>query len=347
MAQLTSTTCTSLSVAGSAVWTTASSTGQGSGIDADKIGGYNPRYINPYNPAQQHGARWIELNTLNTTAGGLTTFYPYIINGARNADGTCGLDIRRTSIHQDGGGYGCCFNTYRYRAGTTNFWEVHDNWGASWGGYYPFVANLQCSTTDSQVAIWIRGGLTYYYRFHSDEAFTSTSLAESRSFSGTTIGTTTTISIPSDSHYYQHHLCSQGYNLGLSAYRWNTVFTVNAINTSSDIKTKENFGESLGLDFIMKLKPKSYTLKQLPNMCDFAATFLDTRRQHGLIAQEVKETMDELNISEQDFGAYNNESDLILSLKYDEFIPICIKAIQQQLQDVDDLEERILALEAA
>jgi hypothetical protein len=98
MAQLVSTTCTSLSVAGSAVWTAANSTGQGSGIDADRIGGYNPNFINPYNPAQQHGARWIVLETLNTGAGALSTFYPYIINGARNADGTCGLDIRRTSL---------------------------------------------------------------------------------------------------------------------------------------------------------------------------------------------------------------------------------------------------------
>ena len=82
-------------------------------------------------------------------------------------------------------------------------------------------------------------------------------------------------------------------------------------------------------------------------MCDFAATFLDTRRQHGLVAQEVKEAMDELNINEQNFGAFNNESDQILSLRYDEFVPILIKAIQQQLQDVDDIEERINALEAA
>ena len=347
MAQLVSTTCTSLSVAGSAVWTAANSTGQGSGIDADKIGGYNPNFINPYNSAQQHGARWIVLETLNTGAGALSTFYPYIINGARNADGTCGLDIRRTSVHQDGTGYGCCFNTYRYRAGTTNFWEVHDNWGSAWGGYYPFVAKLQCSTTDNQVAIWIRGGLTYYYRFHSAEAFTDTTLTSSRSFSGTTISTASTVEIPSDSHYYQHNLCSQGYSLGQSAYRWNTVFTVNAINASSDANYKENYGESLGLKFVMKLKPKSYTLKQLPNMCDFAATFLDTRRQHGLVAQEVKEAMDELNISEQDFGAFNNEDEKVFSLRYDEFVPVLIKAVQQQLEDVDDLENRISLLEAA
>jgi hypothetical protein len=65
------------------------------------------------------------------------------------------------------------------------------------------------------------------------------------------------------------------------------------------------------------------------------------------VAQEVKEAMDELNISEQDFGAFNNEDEKVFSLRYDEFVPVLIKAVQQQLKDVDDLENRISLLEAA
>lgn len=346
MASLQSTTvATSLTNAGTAVWTTANSTGAGSGIDADKIAGYDIRYLSAYN-SFNNGA-WQRLDSFNTgtisDATQLGRWYPYIINGARSADGTCGLDLRRTSVHQDGGGYGAFFGTFRYRASGSNFWEVTENWGS--GSYYPFVANVQASTTDSQVAIWIRGGLSYYYRFHSAEAFVSTTISDSRSFSGTTINFTTSTSIPSVAHYYQHHICSQGYNLGDSSFRWSTVYTTSAISASSDGRTKENLGPSLGIEFLMLLKPKSYTLKPHAHMTEDVVKNLDTRRYHGLVAQDVKQALDTLNISYDDFAGLDMQNENHFSLHYDEFIPVCVNSLQKQLTDLEDLEQRVKKIE--
>jgi hypothetical protein len=343
MATLNTASFTGLTVNGNTVWRSSNATGQNSTINADMIGGYNLNYIASYNSF--NNGVWQNLTSLDWTAApaSLSTFYPLVIDGARNADGTCGLDLRRTSVHQDGGGYGAFFGTIRYRAGNTNFWEITENWGS--GTYYPFVANVQCSTTDNQVAIWIRGGVSYYYRFHSQESFTSTALATSRSFSGSTISTTTTVSVPSSSHYYQHNICSQGYNLGQSSFNWGTVYSVSAISASSDGRTKENIGITFGKDFVMKLKPRSYTLKPHPNWTNEVTGAMDTRRQHGLVAQEVKEAMDAVGIAEEDFGGYDAQNPDFLHIRYDEFIPILTKAIQEQFIDLEDLEHRVNVLE--
>jgi hypothetical protein len=346
MATLLSTTvATSLSNAGTAVWTAANTTGSGSGVDADLLASYDIRYFGSYNSF--NNGVW--QRTTGLTVGNIADatqlgrWYPYIIDGARSADGTCGLDLRRTSVHQDGGGFGAFFGTFRYRASGSNFWEVTENWGS--GSYYPFVANVQASTTDSQVAIWIRGGLSYSYRFHTAEAFTSTTIADSRSFSGSTVSFLTGSAIPSQSHYYQHNLCAQGYNIGDASFRWGTVYTVTAISASSDARTKENVEMSLGLEFLMTLKPKSYTLRPHLHMAEDIANNLDTRRYHGLVAQDVRDALASLDINYDDFAGLNMTNENHYGLNYDEFIPICVNAVQTQLSQLDELELRVNKLE--
>jgi nitrate reductase assembly molybdenum cofactor insertion protein NarJ len=72
----------------------------------------------------------------------------------------------------------------------------------------------------------------------------------------------------------------------------------------------------------------------------------DQRRRQGLIAQEVKETMDQLGLATDDFIGYNDETPDHLSLVYEQFIPVLIKSVQQQQSQIQDLLARIEQLES-
>ena len=114
----------------------------------------------------------------------------------------------------------------------------------------------------------------------------------------------------------------------------------NAPNTSSDANDKSNIADSdLGLNFVSQLTPRKYTL----NSGD------SNRTHYGLIAQEVKTVLDNNSISTKDFAPYIKaelkeiESDVgtgeyKYALRYEEFIGILIKAIQELEQRVQDLE---------
>jgi hypothetical protein len=334
MATLQSTSTTELSVANSRAWR-ATDVGPTGGIDADRIAGYNIEYM--------HVTSRLKFLDLRSNTSYLdSTFYPMIISGLSTADTVAEIDVRRTSVHQDGGGFGAFFGTYRYRAGGYNFWEVKENWG---NGRYPFVANL-ATASDNKTAIWLRGNCTYYYTFNTNDSLLDVTPNSNKAFGGTTVSPTTTVSLPPDAALYQHDLCSQGYNLGESTFRWGTVWTVSAINTSSDAKFKEDVKDlNFGLNFVKKLQPKSYQLKVQPHFSDDIKERLDKRRYHGLVAQDVKKAMDICGIKEKDFAGLNNTNPNHLSLRYDEFIPVLTKAVQEQFDLVDQIEERIKRLE--
>jgi len=71
------------------------------------------------------------------------------------------------------------------------------------------------------------------------------------------------------------------------------------------------------------------------------------RFHHGLIAQEVKQVIDDLGI---DFGGYQDHSiadgDSTLTIGYDELIAPLIKAVQELKSTIDNLESRIQTLES-
>ena len=70
-----------------------------------------------------------------------------------------------------------------------------------------------------------------------------------------------------------------------------------------------------------------------------------TRFHHGLIAQDVKEIMDEMNI---DFAGYQDHSIKegldVLSIGYQELIAPMIRAIQEQQEQIDTLKEEIKSI---
>lgn len=111
---------------------------------------------------------------------------------------------------------------------------------------------------------------------------------------------------------------------------WRNIYLNNAATVISDSRTKENIVSSdLGLDFINNLNPVKYTK-------------IDGDRTHyGLIAQEVKQAVDEAGVS--DFGGWVisdvNDPDGQQALRYEEFVSPLIKAVQELSARVKALEE--------
>lgn len=152
---------------------------------------------------------------------------------------------------------------------------------------------------------------------------------------------------------------------GNATHRWKAVYAVNGTIQTSDINFKKNIVESdLGLNFIKKLRPVSYNMKntvpifQIDENGNYVldenggrviSSYGDgTRKHYGLISQEVKQTLIDIK-GDTDFGGWIqddlNSSSSTQSLRYDEFISPIIKSIQELVNKIDNLETRIAALE--
>jgi len=330
-------------VDGSTVWHQGND-GTSSQLDARYIGGYDWTYMNIHVKGGQ--------DQFSLTSGSSGIWYPITIKPDAWWQGITTLDLRRTSVHQDGGGAGAWFCRFRFRSTYwghhQSFWELEENWG---NGNYPFMANATNSGTSAYTAIWLRGGFTYYFKFDTNVAFEDTTTNTTKgtgyweiSNPNATITTTTTKSLPAQSSYIQRHWSSQGYSLGLSGYNWSNIYATTS-NIGSDRRIKENFGLSFGLEFLMKLKPVSYQLKATGTPGEEASGGPDKRRKHGFIAQEVKEAMDELEIPEENFAGYEGRDPDHLYLSYEQFIPILVNAVQEQQSVIEDLKSRIKVLE--
>lgn len=314
--------------------------------------GPNAKYLNGY--AIENFEVLEKSYGISLSSGSLSTFYALELAGATWGSGVSNVYIRRTSVHQDASGYGAFFGKLRYRSTAwghhRDFWELEDNWGS--GSYYPFFAKAQGHPYAGYEYIWLRGGLTYYVGFGQNDYINQNPVASNLSLSYAqstfpTLGnSTTSVSVPGQARYYQQDLCSQGYNLGQSGYPWANVYTSNAVTVTSDRRLKENFGDTYGLDFVMSLKPCSFTM--IDNRTDTSehAEPYDARRKHGLVAQDLKDTMDQLGITENDFSGYDGTNPDHLAVQYEQFIPILIKSVQQQQAHIAALQARIEQLES-
>jgi hypothetical protein len=154
--------------------------------------------------------------------------------------------------------------------------------------------------------------------------------------------------------------CSPQINNGLALGQylsyWSSV-NAYAFNNVSDRREKTDIKPSvLGLDFINALKPVSYKWKVGQNNAegDVVTPRPGVRTHYGLIAQDVKETIDTLNIG--DFGGWIlgdiKDPESSQGLNYIQFISPMVKAIQELTQKnnaleslVQDLLQRVTALE--
>lgn len=122
--------------------------------------------------------------------------------------------------------------------------------------------------------------------------------------------------------YENLHLISQagGWVVAIDA-------STGAYSTHSDRSLKEEI-EPLpyGLDAVLALRPTSYRFKAEED---------DAPRSFGFIAQEVEEILPEMVTENGEYKA----------LTYDAFIPIAVRAIQEQQEQIAEQEERIDNLE--
>lgn len=115
---------------------------------------------------------------------------------------------------------------------------------------------------------------------------------------------------------------------GANGNRWSAVWAANGTIQTSDRTLKRDISaDTLGLDFVQRLRPVSFTMN------DEA----DGARRHGLIAQEVIDAADGQSL----LGILTGEKDGEYGLNYAGFVPALIAAIQQQQTEINALKARI------
>ncbi len=108
------------------------------------------------------------------------------------------------------------------------------------------------------------------------------------------------------------------------------------MNAKTDVKDLPDAKSKL-----LVLRPVSYKLKPKykgNEKADAKIAEKAAKDQLGLIAQEVQEVFPEI-VSEREDGT--------LGIRYTELIPVLIKAVQEQQDEIDDLKARIEKLENA
>lgn len=153
-----------------------------------------------------------------------------------------------------------------------------------------------------------------------------------------------------------------------------TVYTYATATRVSDMRDKAEIRDTqFGLDFISKLRPRDYKFdyrddyREIKEIKDEEGNVIDyeyiehprdgskkrNRFHCGLIAQELKEVMVELNTDFAGYIDFNYNKETLnkgelerLTVKYDELICPLIKAVQELKLKNDQLEERIKVLES-
>ena len=130
---------------------------------------------------------------------------------------------------------------------------------------------------------------------------------------------------------------TETFTLGSSTRKWDNIFAKKSAIDSSD-RNKKNSIQSLSgaHDQIFDaLKPVSYKFNQNNN----------NRTHTGLIAQDVKEAVENAGLTTQDFAAYceweNEDGSTGCGLRYGEFISLCIDQIQKLKKRVEELEDKL------
>jgi hypothetical protein len=118
----------------------------------------------------------------------------------------------------------------------------------------------------------------------------------------------------------------------------NVVNTNNSYGAISDIKNKENIVDATPkLDKLMQVKIRNYNLKGE----------YEQHKQIGVIAQELEQIFPSMIEETPDRDAEGKDlGTTTKSVKYSVFVPMLIKAIQEQQAIINDLKARIETLES-
>jgi hypothetical protein len=118
------------------------------------------------------------------------------------------------------------------------------------------------------------------------------------------------------------------YSLGTETNRWLKVWAYQ-FSTTSDARSKEN------------VSPLPYGLAEVNALRPVVFSWIhdaEQRPHYGLIAQEVREVLPDI--------VSGDEEEDSLSLDYNELVPVLVKAIQEQQEQIDTQADQIAALEA-
>lgn len=129
-------------------------------------------------------------------------------------------------------------------------------------------------------------------------------------------------------------------------YLYGDMIMPNAPIVTSDNRYKNSVSTLMyGLDFIEKLNPVSYKLNVSRRIENEQGEYVDLageRIHFGLIAQDVKAVIDELNLDFAGFVMENKDDpDSKQMLRYEEFIAPLIKAVQDLSNEVKNLKQQL------
>ena len=141
---------------------------------------------------------------------------------------------------------------------------------------------------------------------------------------------------PSSDRAYNIGAYSQAFDHGY-AVQWNDL---------SDRNTKKEIQDTnLGLNFITGLKPRSFKFKD--HTTSRGDLIEHKRTRHGLVAQEVKDTLDSIGVPTSGFAGYIDSSHQYPNqepsywLHYSQFVSPLIKAVQELHTMVTGLQDQI------
>ncbi|APY07488.1 hypothetical protein BWZ20_03885 [Winogradskyella sp. J14-2] len=140
-----------------------------------------------------------------------------------------------------------------------------------------------------------------------------------------------------------------GNTLGKSNRRWGAVYATNGVITTSDETYKKEIQNlEYGLEEILKIKTISYKWKDqtlgktdIPNALQ--------ARKIGFSAQNLLEILPEVVqthswVAKNEDGTYVRVKNNKLGVYYSDIIPVAIKAIQQQQEQIDELKNTVALL---
>ena len=149
-----------------------------------------------------------------------------------------------------------------------------------------------------------------------------------------------------------HNFQGQGSNtfsFGKSGSVVHNTFTSDASwNRTSDVRLKKDIqtNTDLGLDFINDLRTVTYKWKAPSELdssfsgYDAAKTEADhTSKMYGFIAQEVKQALDDHNVT--DFGGWKTNNEGIQCISYEMFVMPLVKAVQELSAENEALKARL------
>lgn len=140
-------------------------------------------------------------------------------------------------------------------------------------------------------------------------------------------------------------------NLGSSDNRWMDIYLANAPTVSSDMTLKNNVKElGYGLNTLLKLNTISYQWKN--NQLRNTRIPKSQKETHlGFSAQQLLEVMPEVVkthtwkiLNEDTPGTYTRVKNNKLGVRYSEIIPVAVKAIQEQQEQIEELKNSVTEL---